>query len=122
MNSYPFYLILQGGQWAVVPSPGRKEITHTTLWQVLVHKLVAKEYGMALKRLFKLTFCQFRGQFVHRCSIKGYEDQNVLLLGEKLSQRQEEAIRLIYGQLPVIIDGSLARSKTDIARLNSLTK
>ena len=110
MKCYPFYIIATNGWWMVVASPLHKDIKHTTLWELIVARMVASECGLNYNDIKNLPYSQLRGRIVG----------NTLYYGDEFSFKQKEAIKASLGDFKFVYDEHEKMSEYDVEVFNSL--
>lgn len=111
--SFPIYMIQNKGKWIVVTSPGRRDIKHTTLWETLVSKMVAKECGLKYSDIKNLPYCQMRARIVQSLTGKGK-----LYFGDHFTKEQKSVIKHAFGDLDFIYDEHEKMSEYDLDIFN----
>jgi len=108
--SYPFYVILKDGWWMVIASPLKRDIRHTTLWELIVARMVAIENCLNYNDIKNLPYSQIRGRVV----------DNVIYYGDEFTAEQKEVIKNTLGQFVYVYDEHEKMTEYDIEVFNSL--
>lgn len=116
MKCYPFYVVFRNGKWMVIASPLHKDIKHTTLWELVVARIVASVCGVNYNDIKNLPYSQLRGRIVS--GVNGHVD--TLYYGDEFSFKQKEAIRASLGIFMFIYDDHEKMSEYDVEVFNSL--
>ena len=85
-STFPVYILDLSGTDRVVHPEGRLDIPHADFWKGTVAAIVADHFGLQVKRLLNLPYCQRRARIVVR------DDAAVAYYGERQSKK---SLRLI---------------------------
>lgn len=117
--SYPVYLIKRNsGKWEVITSPLNKDIKHTTLWELIVARIVAKDNDLEYADIKNLPYCQKRARVVK--VIDGYCGKIKVYCGEKLTKEQMFVMKKSIGECVYIHDEHECTSQYDVEVFNNL--
>lgn len=80
-TSFPIYILDLSGTDQVVVSEDRLDVPHADFWKATVAAIVATHFGLSVKRLLNLPYCQRRARIVVR------DDEAVAYYGERPSKQ-----------------------------------
>jgi hypothetical protein len=110
MKCYPFYVIFKDNEWIAIASPLNKDIKHTTLWELIVARMVAIGHNVKYSDIKNLPYSQIRGRIVGK----------TLYYGNEFSAEQKKAIIASLGNFVFVYDEHEKMSEYDVEVFNNL--
>lgn len=113
MTTYPIYILTLGKRTKIVFPEGKKDLPHSEFWEKAVAAIVADHYGIGVKALANIPYCQRRARIVDK----------IVYFGEKGTDRLLAHIERAVGEqgLRFAHDDHEKRLPYDLARFKTLT-
>jgi hypothetical protein len=108
--NYPFYIIKVRNEWIVVSL--KRDIKHTTLWEILVAKMVADFNKLKYENIKNLPYCQVRGRVV----------DDKIYIGDDLTDGQKKAIKDSVGDFEFVYDEHEKMTDYDVEIFRNILK
>ena len=117
-STFPIYILDLSGVDHVVHPDGLLDVPHADFWKATVAAIVATHFGLSVKRLLNLPYCQRRARIVVR------DDEAVAYYGERQSKKLLKLIAKSVG-LPHLewrSDEHEQRLELDVAEFERLVE
>ena len=110
---FPLYLLPNGRRWQVLISPGRRDMTHPTLWRLCGARILADRLGLDHRELAEMPYA------CHRARVVG----STVFWGGDLTDAQRQAVMTTLNLLGLSwrLDEHEVRQELDVSRLQELS-